>query len=220
MNNTDRDEDSGTHSDAHGSHTSLPTALSSTSTVPVHTSGTGLSISTSPQRKPRGSGSGNGTRPTSTAESVDQTPPPSPFRLSGGGPPESPMTSMESAPAKRLYECKLCHAPNVPTPCCTTCDPVVSPEDMLDMLTECAPTHDFGDVASNVAKLEQTVRQVTWLKFNRLHKYTGLLVGKPRAWLHDTPAAKMIELGMASGATKKLKAIVDSAEHNDIPWPE
>lgn len=129
-------------------------------------------------------------------------------------------TLFGTAALLRRYECKLCHAPNVPTPCCTTCDPVVSPEDMLDMLTECAPTHDFGDVASNVAKLEQTVRQVTWLKFNRLHKYTGLLVGKPRAWLHDTPAAKMIELGMASGATKKLKAIVDSAEHNDIPWPE
>lgn len=98
------------------------------------------------------------------------------------------------------------------------CTPVVTLAEMMDVLRE-ATTHDFTSLADDPAQLELAVRQVTWLKLCRLHKYVGILVGKPRAWLHDTPSAEMISLGMASGATNKLKAIIESAQC-EIPWPK
>ena len=65
------------------------------------------------------------------------------------------------------------------------------------------------------ADLFVLVRQSMWLKHQRLHKYTDLLVYFSASQLKAAEMEELLAAGMVSGAAKKLLQL-------DIPdcWPE
>ena len=66
-------------------------------------------------------------------------------------------------------------------------------------------------------ELRQRIKQHAWLKAHRLHKYTSLLVGMPRAQVLALDDASLIERGVTAGATKKLLTSI-RGDINTLPW--
>lgn len=120
---------------------------------------------------------------------------------------------------KKILMCILCGKENVDTWQCLPCEVKLTPDEMIKLLQEFNCTIDNAESLDSEEKTQQLilyVRRVMWLKSIRMHKYSQVLMGESKNWLLNATDAVFSELGLTSGARKKLLAKV--AEPT-LDWP-
>lgn len=134
----------------------------------------------------------------------------------GEGPTDGPVPT---AKAKKIPTCMLCKRENVDTWSCDGCTMTATRADMVSLLAEfnCAAENDTEDEPLPLLQLQTYVKRVMLLKSVRMHKYSQALMTVSRDWLENASEDNLTELGLTSGARKKLRSkLADTIKS----WPQ
>lgn len=138
----------------------------------------------------------------------------------GGAAGEAPADGPASAAKKpKIPTCMLCKREDVDTWSCDGCTMTATRADMVSLLAEfnCTAENDTEDEPLPVLQLQTYVKRVMWLKSVRMHKYSQALMTVSRDWLENATEDNLTELGLTSGARKKLRGkLADTMKS----WPQ